>query len=133
MSEIDPWIKASVEQQKRAERAEAQLRSSAEEIGRLRAALEQIVRLEFLSGHGAREIARTALDALPKRYRVVALMAGELTRLVVSDGDDPYSTEDRRRAETVLAEVSTLHPAYISPRIEEIKAALATPTTETPE
>jgi hypothetical protein len=52
------------------------------------------------------------------RYQVTAIMKGSRTRLVVSDGDNAYSTEDRAAAERVLAEVQRFPAAYRDARIE---------------
>jgi hypothetical protein len=59
------------------------------------------------------------------RYGVTAIMKGQRTRLVVSDGDDAYSTEDRSAAERVLAEVQRLPTAYCEARIETAIAPYA--------
>lgn len=70
--------------------------------------------------HAQMSIARRTVR-MARRYRVTAIMQGQRTNLVVSDGADPYTTTERIIAERVMAEVSKLAPAYTDPRIEEVQ------------
>lgn len=55
----------------------------------------------------------------PAAYKVTAIMQGRRTRLVISDGDDPYTTTNYEAAKQVLAQVRQLPLAYVDARIED--------------
>jgi hypothetical protein len=61
---------------------------------------------------------------MSQKYRVTANMMGGAARgvraqMVVSSGDDPYSTESRADAERIAAECRSLPDGYRDVRIEE--------------
>ncbi|MER8967690.1 hypothetical protein NKI25_18545 [Mesorhizobium sp. M0808] len=78
---------------------------------------------------------RAALVATPPapvvRYQLTAMMRGRRTRLVISGGDDAYTTTDRKDAERVLVEVQKLSKAYTDAHIE-VNPTLEAPTATPP-